>query len=1039
MEESLIQDEPIKRSIKIVIDSIENITVKEETGISFTVIHNDVVLGESTPLIIDPGFKEPPQVYDVNFGIEFLFIVNDRNNMNSIVSTPILIKVTSDVQDQHVPNSDRSVTESKQKITAIVPQQISTSSSVIGFCTLDLMPILLGEKLLVERLIVQTPYLSFDGNAISWQNLPLLNATVIYNGEEIFSSQTKINFLSVTVESIYNPPIFFTEDADYKAGTIIYIDNELPENVIFENGEWKKYRDLERTKRWRSLSKLQSRARLSKWKLDYDYAHIKNMLDVELDLQKKVCQDEPRIEWNFTNRSILRDVGSEMMKKHLVKYKYWPFQFMVSKKIVEKSNIIQNEEELSECQLFQCYVDLSELVFPGIKSTRVIAQLYTHDASSIAVKTGLEKDIFYTEPRGKNLKEQESKKTGIQITESSPLISETGEPVFVIIEVELFYPLVPCRLENEFSDVIEEMIKPKVTKSHYVYSLDLAEQQYATCIRKIVEIITESYRDFCDEKKREKSSVLKDQESDSEKVDETKCCFTPEEDELTCFTQYLYKTGTYLNVRSTLKLKVITLLDQKFKTNVNTVHSIDSQNFVASVYTYLVEQMHLAINKIVESRLKDNDLPSTVIPTKSFFYAEEAYELGHVDDARRHYQAAIAADRNDAEAWTKYAIFLLKISDAERAKECCREAILLNRRDKFALLTFGLILAKDHSYREAEIFLRAVTDFYPRFVEGWIILHLFYTRINYNPGIDFALRIAEGCVRNGNKETEITSKDPLAWTMIHCPRDNVFMITVTLLLKLHFCDFADLALEKEMSRAGRPTHVLYYLAVRCYLSQQYEEALSHLKEAKSIYGLDYSIGSLMGHCHFQKGNFADAIQCYEFANSMFNKPDDLHLVQTRMGLYYENAGDYERGLKIFLTACKILPTAETWLGAGIAFFELQRFTEAEMALSEANQIDNRNMTVWKYLCLLNMSLQRDDEFAQCYEQIAQCTLVILCLLDVAIFTTISCNESSSAMRHSVLKKDDVPRIKIRVFRGPTQEENDEYFATWGYWIQQPSR
>ena len=41
-----------------------------------------------------------------------------------------------------------------------------------------------------------------------------------------------------------------------------------------------------------------------------------------------------------------------------------------------------------------------------------------------------------------------------------------------------------------------------------------------------------------------------------------------------------------------------------------------------------------------------------------------------------------------------------------------------------------------------------------------------------------------------------------------------------------------------------------------------------------------------------------------------------------MGLYYENAGDYERGLKVFLTACKTSPTAETWLGAGIAFFEV---------------------------------------------------------------------------------------------------------------------
>lgn len=49
------------------------------------------------------------------------------------------------------------------------------------------------------------------------------------------------------------------------------------------------------------------------------------------------------------------------------------------------------------------------------------------------------------------------------------------------------------------------------------------------------------------------------------------------QDELTCFTQYLYKTGVYLTIRSTLKAKVITLLDQKFKTDVSAVQSINSQ------------------------------------------------------------------------------------------------------------------------------------------------------------------------------------------------------------------------------------------------------------------------------------------------------------------------------------------------------------------------------------------------------------------------------------------------------------------------------
>lgn len=42
-----------------------------------------------------------------------------------------------------------------------------------------------------------------------------------------------------------------------------------------------------------------------------------------------------------------------------------------------------------------------------------------------------------------------------------------------------------------------------------------------------------------------------------------------------------------------------------------------------------------------------------------------------------------------------------------------------------------------------------------------------------------------------------------------------------------------------------------------------------------------------------------------------------------MGLCYENAGDYEEALKAFLSTCKTSPTAETWLGAGVAFYEAQ--------------------------------------------------------------------------------------------------------------------
>lgn len=54
--------------------------------------------------------------------------------------------------------------------------------------------------------------------------------------------------------------------------------------------------------------------------------------------------------------------------------------------------------------------------------------------------------------------------------------------------------------------------------------------------------------------------------------------------------------------------------------------------------------------------------------------------------------------------------------------------------------------------------------------------------------------------------------------------------------------------------------------------------------------------------------------------------------------------------------------------------QLNQFHEAEMSLSEANRINNRNVDVWGYLCLLNMTLERYDEFAQCYTEMIKVNL-----------------------------------------------------------------
>lgn len=54
-------------------------------------------------------------------------------------------------------------------------------------------------------------------------------------------------------------------------------------------------------------------------------------------------------------------------------------------------------------------------------------------------------------------------------------------------------------------------------------------------------------------------------------------------------------------------------------------------------------------------------------------------------------------------------------------------------------------------------------------------------------GIDLTLRIAQKCMQDKNQEIRLY-EEQLPWAMVHCPQDNMYMITATFLLKLHLCE-----------------------------------------------------------------------------------------------------------------------------------------------------------------------------------------------------------------------------------------------------------
>ena len=80
-------------------------------------------------------------------------------------------------------------------------------------------------------------------------------------------------------------------------------------------------------------------------------------------------------------------------------------------------------------------------------------------------------------------------------------------------------------------------------------------------------------------------------------------------------------------------------------------------------------------------------------------------------------------------------------------------------------------------------------------------------------------------------------------------------------------------------------------------------------------------------------------------------------------------------------ACAVRPCASTWLGAGIAYLRLQDYDNADVALMEANVMNNRHAEVWGYLALLALHTGQAAEAEQATMWALRCELCNTQLLD----------------------------------------------------------
>ncbi|XP_068403918.1 cilia- and flagella-associated protein 70 isoform X3 [Eschrichtius robustus] len=213
-----------------------------------------------------------------------------------------------------------------------------------------------------------------------------------------------------------------------------------------------------------------------------------------------------------------------------------------------------------------------------------------------------------------------------------------------------------------------------------------------------------------------------------------------------------------------------------------------------------------------------------------------------------------------------------------------------------------------------------------------------------------------------------TSLHPTLYSVSQTPT-TIFMETIRFLMKVNAVQYVHRVLAHELlCPHGGPSCEYYLVLAQTHLlKKDFAKAEEYLQQAAQMDYLNPNVWGVKGHLYFLSGNHAEAKACYERTISFVVDASEMHFIFLRLGQIYLEEKEYEKAKKTYLQVCKRSPSCLTWLGLGIACYQLDELTEAEDALSEANALNNYNAEVWAYLALVCLKAGRQLEAEQAYK------------------------------------------------------------------------
>ncbi|XP_055085829.1 cilia- and flagella-associated protein 70 [Periophthalmus magnuspinnatus] len=910
-------------------------------------------------------------------------------------------------------------------------KKADTRTVVLGQAVLDFLPLLHGQTSFSSRVplysaaAIQTK--TQDNN-----NKPTVDV-VVHVSEALVSADALsfCNLLRVTVETAFSVPESWTlpsgsspTASSYTAALEVPLTAEKNQMLVFCDGTLKAggvREERGRQKKRPFLPQLlPANTVVPGAFMELESVENENgelMGKEDLSFRKEAETKKNRVSWDVEMCCFLNREATNRLRETITKCKLWPLEIMRS---------MQPLEETSEIPFHGvAFVDMTHLLFPGATRIRgayciqpFSESLLSHKAKrSVSVLKEYTKDVAVaarcsSAADKKAAGKGSAKKPVVKMNRTdavTEIMSEMEQAVntqgnlyveartYIMIEISLEKPLIPKTPPEELSRRVMALIPPKPPLPKGPTKAQRAVQSYHEQVANVVSQVCEQVEELycCDCSLTE----INREHMKAEVMGE------------------LNMSGRYFAFKEQLKHAVVRIVRDKMQRTESITNPRQRQEFVSKLYVYLVDEMHVALNKIYSDEIHDETEGFHLSQAQLRHFAKEAQSIGDYEQSLEYYQELLV--RNPSDPLNKFDLgsHYMLTGDYMKAKEYYHDAVATDQAHQPSLIMCGVLAIMSEQYTEAQTFLEHAATLESYGVEAWTLLGLLHQsqedevlcerafleankllKAKGAPRLKNVLKVwselmersAEEKEKLGTRATPPTPQEEHQQESENADskheekkheaeeqrilnRASIYAETVSFLLQNSALQMAERALAQELlsSDGGQSVFYLLHLARLHLLRKNYSSALANLEVVLDHNDENAEAWALKGHCLFLQGSLNSAQESYECSLSFHPPPENPHLVLLRLGDICQQEGQFEQAKLVHLQACEQSPSCLTWLGLGAACYRLGELSLAETALTEANHLNNRNAQVWAYLSFICLKSGRLKEAEQFYKYAVQ--------------------------------------------------------------------